>query len=202
VLNFLVGFVTAFMSARILEMFGANLYVASLVAISMTRQLGPLVTAIIVCGRSGAAFAAELGTMRVEQEVDALRTFGLQPFGWLVLPRVIALVLVTPVLTLLSDLVGMLGGLVVAVMTLGLTKRMYFNTIRAWLVPWDVESGLWMSAAFGLAIGFISCQQGLSASGGAVSVGERTTKSVVQSLFAIVLLDAAFTVLFRALGLS
>ncbi|XXF75329.1 ABC transporter permease [Myxococcaceae bacterium GXIMD 01537] len=202
VLNFLVGFVTAFMAAHVLAQLGANLFVANLVSIAMTRQLAPLVTAIIVCGRSGAAFAAELGSMRVAQEIDALRTLGLEPFSWLVLPRVLALVLVTPVLTLLADLVGILGGLAVAVMSLGLTPRMYFNQTRDTLTPWDVESGLWMSTAFALSIGFIACQQGMAASGGAVGVGRRTTQTVVHSLFAIIFLDAAFTVLYRAFGLS
>jgi phospholipid/cholesterol/gamma-HCH transport system permease protein len=164
--------------------------------------LAPLVTAIVVCGRSGAAFAAELGSMRVAEEVDALRTLGLETFSWLVLPRVLALVLVTPVLTLLADLVGMLGGLVVAVTSLGLTAKVYYNQTRSSIAGWDFESGLLMSVAFALAIGFIACHQGLAASGGAVGVGQRTTKTVVHSLFAIILLDAVFTVIYRAWGLS
>jgi phospholipid/cholesterol/gamma-HCH transport system permease protein len=202
ILNFLIGFVMAYMSARALSMFGANLYVADLVGIAMTRQLAPLMTAIIVCGRSGAAFAAELGSMKVSEEIDALKTLGLEPIGWLVIPRVLALVLVMPVLTILADLVGLLGGLVVAVTSLGLTTKTYFKETRVTLEPWDVESGLWMSLAFALSIGFIACQQGLAASQGAQGVGRRTTKTVVSSLFAIVLLDAVFTVFYRTLGLS
>jgi phospholipid/cholesterol/gamma-HCH transport system permease protein len=202
VLNFLIGFVMAYMSARALEMFGANLFVADLVAIAMTRQLAPLMTAIIVCGRSGAAIAAELGSMKVSEEIDALRTLGLEPFGWLVIPRIVALVLVMPVLTILADLVGLLGGLLVGVTSLGITPMRYFIETRETLVTWDVASGLWMSAAFAITIGFIACQQGLAASGGAQGVGSRTTKTVVYSLFAIVLLDAIFTIFYRALGLS
>lgn len=202
VLNFLVGFVMAFMSARVLATFGANVYVADLVSIAVTRQLGPLMTAIIVCGRSGAAFAAELGSMRVAEEIDALRTLGLAPFGWLVLPRAIALVLVTPVLTVLANVVAIVGGGVVAVFSLGLTPAGYINEIHASLVAWDVESGLYMSVAFAVAISFIACQQGLAATGGAVGVGQRATQTVVHSLFAIILLDALFAIAYRALGLS
>jgi len=168
----------------------------------MTRQLGPLMTAIVVCGRSGAAFAAELGTMRVSEEIDALRTLGLEPFGWLVLPRVATLVLVLPVLTIIADLVGILGGLLVGVLNLGLTPQMYVNQTHDWLATWDVESGLWMSLAFAVAIALIACQQGLAATGGAANVGQRTTNTVVISLFGIVFLDAVITMLYRAAGLS
>jgi phospholipid/cholesterol/gamma-HCH transport system permease protein len=201
VINFLVGLVTAFSSIHALEMFGAHVLVAGLVSISMARQLGPLMTAIVVCGRSGAAFTAELGSMRVSEEIDALRTLGLEPFGWLVLPRVVALVLVMPLLTLIADVAGILGGLVVAVMSLGLTSRIYFSQMREWLVAWDVASGVWMSLAFALAIGFIACQQGLATTGGAEEVGRRTTDTVVDSLFAVIFLDAVLTLLYRAFGL-
>ncbi len=201
VINFLIGFVTAYMSASALMMFGANIYVADLVAVATTRQLAPLMTAIVVCGRSGAAFATELGSMKVSEEIDALRTLGLEPFGWLVLPRTLSLVLVVPVLTLIADIVGILGGLLVAVTSLGLSPRGYLNETRATLTAWDVESGILMSAAFALVIGLIACEQGFSATGGAQGVGRRTTKTVVASLFAIVLLDAAFTVFYRAFGM-
>ena len=200
VLNFLVGFVTAFMASHVLEALGANLRVANLVSVSITRQLAPLVTAIVVCGRSGTAYAAELASMRVTEELDALRTLGLEPFSWLVLPRVIALVLVTPVLTVFADVAGMLGGLVVAVTSHRSSMTMYFHRSREALNAWDVESGLWMSVAFAFAIAFIACQQGLAPTVGAASIGRRATQTMVQSLFAIVCLDAAFTVLFSALG--
>ena len=202
VINFLVGFVLAYMGARALAMFGANIYVADLVGIGMTRQLGPLMTAIIVCGRSGAAYTTELGSMQVDQEIDALRTLGLEPYRWLVIPRLLSLLVALPVLTLLADIIGMGGGLVVAVTSLGLTTRAYFNEMRSTLTPWDVESGLVLSVAFAIAIGLIACEQGFAASGGPQGVGRRTTSAVVTSLFAIVVLDACITVLYRAYGLS
>jgi phospholipid/cholesterol/gamma-HCH transport system permease protein len=187
----------AFQSAKQLKMFGANIFVADLVGISLTRELAPLMTAIIVCGRSGAAFAAELGSMKVNEEVDALRTLGLTPFGWLAVPRVVALVLVVPLLTLLADFIGIIGGLVVGVTDLDLSALGYlFETQRA-VHGWDIGTGLIKSVVFALAIGIISCQQGLAASGGAEGVGKRTTSTVVTSLFALVMIDAVFTMLFR-----
>jgi phospholipid/cholesterol/gamma-HCH transport system permease protein len=196
-INFLVGFVMAFQSARQLKMFGANIYVADLVGISLTRELAPLMTAIIVCGRSGAAFAAELGSMKVNEEIDALRTLGLTPFGWLVMPRVLALVLVVPLLTLIADFIGVTGGLLVGVTNLDLTARGYFiETLKA-VQGWDVITGLVKSLAFSVAIALIACQQGFAAEGGAEGVGKRTTSTVVTSLFAIVILDALFTMIFR-----
>jgi len=197
-INFLVGFVMAFQSARQLRMFGANIYVADLVGISLTRELAPLMTAIIVCGRSGAAFAAELGSMKVNEEIAALRTLGLTPFGWLVVPRVVALVLVVPILTIIADFVGVSGGLLVGVINLDLTPHGYLiETIHA-VKGWDVVTGLLKSVAFSVAIALIACQQGFAAKGGAEGVGKRTTSTVVTSLFAIVIIDALFTVIFRA----
>ncbi|HEY5960886.1 MAG TPA: ABC transporter permease, partial [Polyangiaceae bacterium] len=169
-INFLVGFVMAFQSAKQLKMFGANIYVADLVGISLARELAPLMTAIIVCGRSGAAYAAEIGSMKVNEEIDALRTLGLTPFGWLVVPRAIALLLVVPPLTLLADCVGVVGGLLVGVMDLNVTPQGYFNQTLVAVHGWDVLTGLIKSVAFALAIALIACQNGLSASGGAEDV--------------------------------
>ena len=199
-INFLVGSVMAFQSANQLKQFGANIYVADLVGISLTRELAPLMTAIIVCGRSGAAFAAEIGSMKVNEEIDALRTLGLTPFGWLVVPRVIALILVVPILTLLADFIGISGGLVVGISELDLTTQGYIiETLKA-VHGWDVLTGLIKSVVFAVTIALIACQQGFAASGGAEGVGKRTTSTVVTSLFSLVLLDAAFTAIFRAFG--
>ncbi len=201
-INFLIGFVITYMSAQSLSLFGANVYVADLIALAMTRQLAPLMTAIVVCGRSGAGFATELGSMKVAEEIDALRTLGLEPFGWLVLPRTLTLVIVLPLLTILGSVVGIVGGWLVGVLSLGLTTQGFLSQTREALTAWDIESGLWMSLAFAIAIGLIACQQGFAATGGAQGVGRRTTRTVVASLFAIVLIDAVFTVIYRVFGLS
>lgn len=200
-INFLIGFVMAYQSAAQLRQFGANIFVADLVGLAMTRELGPLMTAIIVCGRTGAAFAAELGTMKVSEEVDALRTLGLLPMPYLVLPRVLGLMLVAPVLTVLADAVGIGGGVVVAATQLDVTPAAFIAELQQVMAPWDVLSGVMKSFAFSATIGIISCQQGLSTTGGAEGVGRRTTGAVVAILFTLILLDAVFTVLFGALGL-
>ncbi len=199
-INFLVGLVTAFQAAIQLKQFGANIYVADLVGLSVTRELAPLMTAIIVAGRSGAAFSAELGTMRVSEEIDALRTLGLDPYQFLVFPRVIALTLVTPLLTALADVIGIVGGLLVGVFSLDLTFHAYFAQTEKTLDLFDVFSGLLKSAVFGLAIALIACQRGLATRGGAEGVGRSTTSAVVTSLFAIVVADAIFTVIFHVAG--
>jgi len=199
-LNFLVGLVTAFQAAIQLRQFGANIFVADLVGISVTRELAPLMTAIIVAGRSGAAFSAELGTMRVSEEIDALRTLGLDPYHFLVFPRVIALVLVLPLLTILADVAGIAGGLLVALAGLDLTVNSYLLETQKAVHPWDVSSGVLKTVFFGLSIALVACQRGLATRGGAEGVGRATTSAVVTSLFAIVVVDAIFTVVFNALG--
>ena len=199
-IGFLVGLVTAFQAAIQLEQFGASIFVADLVGLSMTRELGPLMTAIIVAGRSGAAFSAELGTMRVSEEIDALRTLGLDPYHFLVFPRVIALVVVLPLLTIFADVVGIAGGLLVASTKLDLTWNAYLAQTQQAVNLWDVFSGIAKTAVFALNIALIACQRGLATRGGAEGVGRATTSAVVTSLFAIVLVDAIFTVLFNAFG--
>ena len=193
-INFLVGLVMGFQGAVQLKQFGANIFVADLVGLSVCRELGPLMTAIIVCGRSGASFAAELGTMAVNEEIDALRTMGFDPQRFLVYPRALGLVLVLPLLTLLADVIALTGGLIVGITGLDLTVSAYLARTRHALGGVDVFSGVVKSLVFGLVIALISCQQGLSASGGAQGVGRRTTSSVVATLFALILVDAAFTV--------
>lgn len=200
-INFLVGMVVAFQSAPQLEQYGANIFLADLSGISMTRELGPLLTAIIVCGRSGAAFAAELGSMKVNEEIDALRTMGFGPMRYLVLPRVLALMVVMPLLTLVADIVGIVGGLVVGMTMLDLTPTGFFTEIQNAVTVSDLFSGLTKSTFFGLSIALISCQQGLATSGGAEGVGRRTTSAVVTTLFVLVVLDAIFTVFFQAVDL-
>jgi phospholipid/cholesterol/gamma-HCH transport system permease protein len=200
-INFLVGLVMAFQASVQLKRFGANILVADLIGISMTRELGPLMTAIVLCGRSGAAFAAELGTMKVNEEIDALRVLGLSPLRYLVLPRVLGMFLVLPLLALFADAIGILGGLTVGVARLGLSATAYWRQTLHAVKLWDVYSGVIKAGVFALVIGAIACQQGLAAAGGAESVGQRTTSAVVSSLFTLILIDAVFTVMFRLTGL-
>lgn len=199
-INFLVGLVMAFQASRQLARFGANILVADLIGISVTRELGPLMTAIVVSGRSGAAFAAELGSMRVNEEVDALRTMGLEPMRFLVAPRLFALMIVVPLLSVLADVVGILGGMVVAMTSLELTPIAYIHQLQKAVTAWDVGSGIIKSVLFAIAIAMIACQQGLATEGGAEGVGRRTTAAVVTTLFALIMIDALFTIFFRVIG--
>lgn len=200
-INFLIGFVMAYQSAAQLKQFGANLYVADMVGVSMTRELGPLMTAIILCGRSGAAFAAELGTMKVSEEVDALRTLGVMPLRYLVMPRMLGLMLMAPLLVLLADAVGIAGGALVAALSLDVTPTAFLIQLRGAVKPSDIISGVIKGMVFSGAVALISCQQGLATSGGAEGVGRRTTGAVVSILFSLIVLDAVFTVLMGVLGL-
>jgi phospholipid/cholesterol/gamma-HCH transport system permease protein len=197
IIDFLIGLVTGYEAIIQLKRFGATLYAADLVGASVVRELGPLITAVVVTGRTGAAFAAELGTMAVSDEIDALRAMGFDPMRFLVLPRTIALALVMPVLTLLGDAVGVLGGLLVARALIGMTGPEYLAEMKQTVFASDVFWGVMKGFAFAIAIGLLSCQQGLAATGGAAGVGRRTTSAVVASLFAIILLDAAFAPFFK-----
>jgi phospholipid/cholesterol/gamma-HCH transport system permease protein len=197
-INFLVGLVMALQSATQLRRFGADIFIADLIGISVTREIGPLMTAIIVCGRTGSAFAAELGTMKTNEEIDALRTMGFGTMRYLVMPRALALMLVMPLLTCVADLCGILGGLVVAIYRLDLTSAAYFIEAQRAVKMSDITSGLWKSVGFALATALISCQQGLATTGGAEGVGRRTTAAVVTTLFALILIDVIFTIFFEA----
>jgi phospholipid/cholesterol/gamma-HCH transport system permease protein len=158
-------------------------------------------TAIVVCGRSGAAFAAELGFMQVNEEIDALRTMGFGPMRYLVLPRALALIIVVPLLALLADVAGVLGGLVVGITNLDLTVRGYLSQTARVVSLWDISSGIVKSVVFAFAVALIACQQGLATSGGAEGVGRRTTSTVVITMFTLILLDAVMTVFFQVAGL-
>ena len=196
-ISFLMGLITAFQAAVQLTQFGADIYIANLVGLSIVRELGPLMTAIIAAGRSGAAFAAELGTMKVSEEVDALTTMGLDRTRFLVTPKVVSLVLMLPCLTIFADLVGILGGLTVAVVGLGLPVQVYVRQTRIALRTFDVYSGVIKSLAFAVLIAGVGCLRGFQARGGAESVGRITTSAIVAGIFLIIVTDAVFTVLFH-----
>ncbi|MDX2166948.1 MAG: MlaE family lipid ABC transporter permease subunit [Deltaproteobacteria bacterium] len=196
-ISFLMGLITAFQAATQLSQFGADIYVANLVGLSITRELGPLMTAIIAAGRSGAAYAAEIGTMKVNEEVDALEAMGLDRTRFLITPKVVALVVMLPLLTLFADLVGILGGLFVAVFKLDLPAVVYFRQMRLYMVPWDIGQGLVKALVFAVLIATIGCLRGLEARESAESVGRTTTSAIVAGIFAIICADAVFTVLFN-----
>lgn len=198
-INFLVGAILGLQGAIQLHRFGGDQFLANLVGLSVVRELGPLMTAILVTGRSGAAYAAELGTMAVNEEIDALRTLGQDPQRFLVLPRLLTLVLVLPLLTLVGNVVGTLGGLAIAVSYLDQPAIVYLQALQRACSLGDVGTGLLKSVFFAAAIGLISCQRGLATRGGAAGVGRATTSAVVVVLFALVALDAVFSWVFSLL---
>ncbi|HEB51862.1 MAG TPA: MlaE family lipid ABC transporter permease subunit [bacterium] len=199
-INFLVGAILGLQGAIQLHKFGADHVLADMVGIAMVRELGPLMTAILVTGRSGAAYAAELGTMTVNEEIDALRTLGQDPQRFLVIPRVLVLALAVPLLTMLGNAFGAIGGLAIAVTYLDQPTVVYLQSLQSALDLSDLGTGLLKSLGFALAIGLIACQRGLATRGGADGVGRATTSAVVVSLFMLVVLDAAFTSLFTLLA--
>lgn len=194
-ISFLLGLVMAFTSSMQLQQFGANIYVASLVAISMVSELGPIMTAIIVAGRSGSAFAAEIGTMKISEEIDALFAMGFQPTLFLAVPRIIASIIVVPILTFFSDIFAILGGLVVGVLMLDLTPQSYIAQTIETLTLFEVMWGLMKSVVFAVLIACIGCLRGFEARGGASAVGNAATSAVVSSIFLIILFDSIFAVI-------
>lgn len=196
IITFSVGLIIAMQSAYQLERFGASIYVADLVAVSITRELGPLITAIILTGRSGSAIAAELGTMKVSEEIDALQTMGINPVRFLIVPRFLALAVMVPCLTLIADVMGILGGFALATTALHIDfTRFFIQTINA-LIFKDLLTGLIKSFFFALIIAGVGCYQGSIVKGGAEGVGKSTTQSVVSSIFLIILADMVFTMIF------
>lgn len=196
----LVGMILAFQSALQLRNFGAEIYVANLVGLSIVRELGPLMAAILLAGRSGAAIAAEIGTMRVSEEIDALRALGLSPYSYLVLPRILALVLCLPPLALVADAAGILGGMFVAAGLLDIAPIAYWNQTVGAIGTSDLLTGLVKSAFFGLIVGLVACDRGLSTQGGAEGVGRSTTSAVVTTILLLVVADALFAWGFSMLG--
>ncbi|MBI2565831.1 MAG: MlaE family lipid ABC transporter permease subunit [Candidatus Schekmanbacteria bacterium] len=197
----LMGLILGFQAAIQLRQFGANIFVADLVGVSITRELGPLMTAIIVAGRSGSAFAAEIGTMKVSEEIAALEVMGFDPMRFLVMPKLLALVVALPCLSLFADAVGLSGGLMVGILQLDLSITHYLEETRIAVSASDIASGLLKSAVFAILIAGIGCFRGLQVSLDAESVGRLTTSAVVSAIFLVIACDAAFTVLFFALGI-
>lgn len=198
--SFLVGLIIAFQSAIPMRQFGADIFVANLVALSTLRELGPLMTAIILAGRSGSAFAAELGTMKVREEVDALTTLGLDPVRFLVVTRTLASIIMTPLLTIFSNLMGLVGGYVVFI-SLGFSLTTYVNQIVSAATYVDFLGGIVKSFVFGFLIAGIGCMEGLRTKTGASAVGESATRSVVSGIVLIIVTDGIFGVSYYYLGI-
>ena len=199
-ISFLVGLILAFVGAIQLARFGAQIYIADLVGLAMAREMGAIMTGIIMAGRTGAAFAAQLGTMQVNQEIDALRTLGIAPAEFLVLPRVLALVLMMPVLTVYSILVGIAGGLIVSVGLFDLTLVQYWEETVASLTLTQFAVGLTKSVVFGVLVAVAGCREGMRAAGSAAAVGDAATAAVVTGIVSIVVADGIFAVVLNALG--
>jgi phospholipid/cholesterol/gamma-HCH transport system permease protein len=198
-LGFLLGLIMAFQSAIPMRQFGADLYIANLLGLSILRELGPLLTAIILAGRSGSAFAAELGTMKVSEELDALTTMGLEPVGFLVVPRMIAAVAMTPLLAVFAGVFGLIGGAVV-MLSLGFPLVTYMNQLQSAVTVGDMLRGLGKSFVFGIVVAAIGCLRGLQTKSGASAVGESTTRAVVSGLVLITIVDGVFAVIFYSFG--
>ena len=198
-IGFLMGLIMAFQAAIPLRQFGAQIYVANLIGLSILRELGPLMTAIVVAGRSGSAFAAELGTMKVREEIDALMTMGLDPVRFLVVTRVIAAVLMTPLLTIFADLVGLIGGSVV-LLSLGFSLTTFYHQVQSAVTYGSLVGGLVKSFVFGILVAGIGCLRGLQTKTGAAAVGESTTRAVVSGIILITITDGIFSVVYYYLG--
>jgi phospholipid/cholesterol/gamma-HCH transport system permease protein len=200
-INLLVGIILAFVGAIELRAFGAQIYVSHLVGIGMLRDIAPIMTGIIVTGRTGASFAAELATMEANQETDALRTLGISPMDFLVLPRLLALSLMMPLLCLYADLLGIFGGLVVAGSMLGISPMQYLLEMTRAVRLNDLFLGLFMSAVFGVLVALTACMRGLRSGHSASAVGEATTSAVVTGIVSIVLATAIITGISYVLGI-
>jgi phospholipid/cholesterol/gamma-HCH transport system permease protein len=195
-LTFLLGIVIAYQGAEQLERFGANIYVADLVGLSMVRELSPLITAIIIAGRSGSAYTAQIGTMKVTEEIDALRTIGISPLDLLVLPKLLALAIALPLLTVFTDVMGVLGGMVMARAQLGVSYGTFVDRLDEAITLTSFLIGVGKAPVFAAIIALVGCYQGFRVSGSADSVGRQTTVSVVQSIFLVILTDALLSIAF------
>ena len=200
-LSFLLGVVVAYQAADQLRRYGANIFVADLVGLSMLREFAPLMTAIIIAGRSGSAYAAQIGTMAVTEEIDAMRTIGIAPLELLVLPKVIALVIALPLLTVFADVLGVFGGMVMARAQLGVSYGEFLDRFSKAISVTSYLIGIGKAPVFAAIIAVVGCFQGMRTRGGPDSVGRQTTRAVVQGIFLVIVADALFSVAFSLLDL-
>lgn len=195
-LSFFIGAVVAFMGANLLETFGASIFTVDLVGVSVLREFGVLITAIMLAGRSDSAFTASIGSMKMQQEIDAMRVIGLNPYEVLVVPRVIACVVMAPLLTLAAMLAGIFGGLLVSWATLDISPTFFLTRLQS-VIDWQhFMVGMSKAPVFGLVIAIIGCRQGMKVGGDVESLGQRTTASVVQAIFMVIVIDALFAMMY------
>jgi len=200
-INFLVGVILAFVGAVQLQKFGADIYVADLVGLAMVREMGAIMTGIIMCGRTGAAFAASLGSMKVSEEIDALRTLGLSPMDFLVLPRMLAMCIMMPMLVLFADFIGILGGMIVGVSMLDVTVQQFVNRCIQAVDLVQFSTGIIKSVVIGVIVAVSGCLRGMQCGSSSAAVGLATTSAVVTGITLIIVTDAIFAVVFNVLGM-
>ena len=200
-ISFLIGVVLAYQGASQLQKFGAEVFVVDLIAISLLREIGILLTAIVIAGRSGSAFTAQIGSMKVNEEIDAMRTLGLDPIEVLVLPRVLALVITLPLLAFFSDIVGLFGGALMAWITLDISPGLFLERLHATLGPWTFWIGIIKAPVFAFIIAMLGCFEGFQVVGSSESVGQKTTRAVVEAIFLVIVVDAIFSIFFAFIGI-
>ena len=200
-LAFLVGIVVAYQGAETLRQYGANIFIVDLIGLSMLREFAPLITAIIIAGRSGSAYAAQIGTMSVTEEIDAMRTVGISPLEMLVLPKIIALAVVLPLLTVYADALGVFGGMIMSRAQLGVGFEEFLDRFVKAVSITDYLIGVGKAPVFAAIIAVVGCYQGFRTKGGPDSVGRQTTRSVVESTFLVIVADSLFSIAFSALDL-
>jgi phospholipid/cholesterol/gamma-HCH transport system permease protein len=201
IISLLVGMILAFVGAMQLKQFGASIYVANLVAVAMTREMGAIMTGIVLSGRTGAAFAATIGAMQGNEEIDALSTLGVSPMEFLVLPRILALMVMTPLLCVYADVVGIFGGYLVGIATTDVTPAAYLVQTKEAITFADIGVGITKSAVFGALIAVSGCQRGMACGRSAAAVGVATTSAVVSGILAVIVADAVFAVILNVLGI-
>ena len=199
-MSFLIGVVLGFQGAAQLRQFGAEVFVVDLIAVSMLRELGILMTAIIVAGRSGSSFTASVGSMKVREEIDAMRTLGLDPIEVLVVPRVLALLIMLPVLGFLANIAGLVGGALMSWVELGVSPGMFVTRLYENINVWHLAISMIKAPFFAVTIGVVACWQAMQVKGSSDSVGRQTTKSVVQAIFLVIIVDALFSIFFAEMG--
>ena len=199
-ISLLVGMILAFLGSVQLKMFGAEIFVANGVAMGMVREMGALMTGILMAGRTGAAFAARLGTMQVNEEVDALQTMGFSPMEFLVLPRAMALIIMMPLLSIYANVLGILGGAIVGILMLDLTPTQYYLQTLSSITLSSVVSGLVKSSVFGVLVAISGCMQGIRCGRSASAVGEATTAAVVNAIVSIVVADSIISIIYTITG--